>query len=139
MATTLQGFIDELIPVIRDVSDINFVPDDPAATIPNFPAAIVYAESGRSLQRPAGVATYYQNITVAVLTNIPDLPHAHRIITPTLETIIEAIYTKFNAVGFTSVEEIGDINYSFQPTEWGGIDLIGFFLTLQDVKFQRVF
>ena len=139
MATTLQGFIDELIPVIRDVSDINFVPDDPSASLPAFPAAVVYAESGRALQRPAGVATYYHNVTVAVLTNIPDLPHAHRIITPTLETIIEAIFTKFNDIGFTSVEEIGEIGYSFQPTEWGGVELIGFFLTLQDVKFQRVF
>ena len=137
MATTLQGFIDELIPVIRAVSDINFVPDDPSATIPNFPAAVVYADSGRASVGPPEVVTYWHNITVACVTNLLDLPHAHRILTPKIETVIEAIYSAFYTNTFTSLENIASIDYTFQPITWGGVDMIGFFITMQEVKMQR--
>ena len=137
MATTLQTFIDELIPVIRAVSDINFVPDDAPDTIATFPAGVVYPDSGRMALGPPEVTTYHHNIVVAIMTPLVDLAHASRILTPKLEPVVEAIYTAFTNNTFTTLENIASMSYTFQPVEWGGISLVGFFITLEEVKVQR--
>ena len=136
--TTLQGFIDELIPVIRAVADINFVPDDPSEQLPAFPAAIIYTSGGRAVHGPATIATYYANVTIAVVSNVLDLPHAHRIMLPKIEPICEAIITQFHGAGFTGLENIPSMEWTFGASQWGGIDVLGFFITLDDVKYQRI-
>lgn len=136
---TLQSLIDQLTPIVRDVTDINFVPDDPTEEIPTFPACIIYADSGRVLYGAKPDARYYHNIVIAVLTELDSLglPRAHRMITPKLETIADTIYDKIDDGTITDLENIPSMSYTFQPVQWGAFNMFGFFLTLEEVKIRR--
>jgi hypothetical protein len=136
---TLQSVIDQLTPVVRDVTDIAFVPDDPTEEVMSFPACIIYADSGRVEYGAYPDIKYYHNVVIAVLTDLDNLglPLAHRMVTPKLEQIGEAIYDAIDDGTITDIENLPSMSYTFQPIEWGGYPMFGFFLTLEEIKIRR--
>jgi hypothetical protein len=82
---------------------------------------------------------YYHNLVIAVLTELDSigLPLAHRMITPKLEAVAEAIYDGIDDGSITAIENLPQMTYTFQPIEWGAFRMFGFFLTLEDIKIRR--
>ena len=136
---TLEGFLDELIGVVRDVSGIAYAPDDPPSQIATGPAAIVWLTEGRCIIGPAEVATYHHTVRIGLMTALQNTSIANQRILPRIEPVIEAIWNKLksSANGFDNCENIERITYTYGPIEWGGVWQLGAVLDLEEVKIQR--
>lgn len=134
---TLEGFLDELIGVVRDVSGIAFVPDDPPARLASHPAGVVWLTGGRGVVGPPGVATYHHEVRIGLLTAIENTAVANQRILPQIEPVIEAIWTRLTGVGFSNCQNIEDVTYTYGPVQWADIWYFGAIIDLGEVKIQR--
>jgi hypothetical protein len=136
---TLEGFIDELIAVVRSASGIKYAPDDPPASIANDPAAIVWLTDGRSVIGPPELATYHHGVRVGLITSLQDTKIANQRILPKIETVIEAIWNKLRSSsdGFDHCQNIEQITFTYGPIQWADIWYFGALIDLEDVKIQR--
>lgn len=136
---TLEGFLDELIVVVRQASGIRYAPDDPPSSIATDPAAIVWLADGRCTNAPLGVATYLHGIRIGLLTGMANISTANQKILPKIETVIEAILAKWQpgVTGFSNAQTLGAITYTYGPVEWGGVWYFGAVIDLEEVKIQR--
>ena len=131
----LQGFVDEVIALIRAVDGIDFVPDEPQLMPTILPMSTVYASSGRGRHAPAGAMTYWHDVRIAFVGPLDNLEQVNDLITGKLEAIVEAVYD--NLGSYTNAVNIGDFDYTFGPIQWGGMDVYGLMLDFREVKIQR--
>lgn len=134
---TLDGFIGGVITELRTITGINFVPDDPVDNVASWPFAPVTAVNGSAHQGPMGLVTFLHNVQVGLLGPRENITQINQILLPKLETIIQELYGKMNAVGFTDIMTFGDIDYIYGPIEWEGIDMFGLVFTIQNVKIEN--
>ena len=134
---SLEGFLDELIAVVRQASGIRYAPDDPPSQIAASPAAVVWLASGRNIMAPPGVSTSHYGVRVALLTSMDNIATANQVILPRIETVVEAIWRGLTAGRLSNCQNIGQILLSYGPVEWGGVWLFGATIDLEDVKIQR--
>ena len=136
---TLEGFLDELILEVRQASGINFVPDDPPASIANTPAAVIWLADGRASIGPDTVVTYHHRVRIGLLTGIQNIAIANQKILPKIETVIEAVLSKLasSSDGFDNCQNIEATSYTYGPIEWADIWYFGALIDLEDVKIQR--
>ena len=135
----LEGFLDELIAVVRGASGIRYAPDDPPSTLATGPAAIVWLSEGRCVMATPGVATYHYTVRVGLLTAMDNIALANQRILPRIEPVIEAIWDKLRAApGFEDAQNIEQITFTYGPVQWGDIWHFGALIDLEDVKIQRV-
>lgn len=134
---SLEGFVDELIAVVRQASGIRYAPDDPPTQIATDPAAVVWLTSGRNIMAPAGVITYHYTVRVGLLTSMQNIATANQRILPRVEPVIEAIWGRLAASGFANCQNIGQITFTYGPVEWGGVWQFGAVIDLEEVKIQR--
>ena len=137
---SIEGFLDELIPVIRGASGIRYAPDDPPSNIANDPAAIVWLSEGRCEIGPPEVATYHYTVRVALVTSMQNIAVANQRILPKIETVIEAVWDKLRSTTapFTETQNIEQITFTYGPIEWGDVWFFGALMDLENVKSQRV-
>lgn len=136
---SIEGFLDELIPVIRGASGIRYVPDDPPASIANDPAAVVWLAEGRCEIGPPELATYHYGVRVALVTSIQNTAIANQRILPKIETVIEAVWNKLRDTlsPFTEAQNIEAITFTYGPIQWGDVWFFGALIDLEEVKIQR--
>lgn len=134
---SLEGFIDEVIDVVRGASGIRYAPNDPPSTIATDPAAVVWLASGRNIMAPPGVVTYHHGVRVGLMTGMGNIAVANQRILPRIEPVIEAIWGRFLSPGFTHCQNIEQITFTYGPIEWGGVWLFGALIDLEGVKIQR--
>lgn len=134
---SLEGFLDELIAVVRGVSGIAFVPDDPPARLANHPAGVVWLTGGRSVIGPPGVSTYHHDVRLGLMTAIENTAVANQRILPQLEPVIEAIWARLAGSAFTNCQNIGEITYTYGPIQWADVWYFGAIIDLAEVKIQR--
>jgi hypothetical protein len=134
---TLEGFLDELIAVVRDVSGIAFVPDDPPARLASHPAGVVWLTGGRSVIGPPGLATYHHDVRIGLMTAIENTAVANQRILPQIEPVIEAIWTGLTTSAFVNCQNIEGITYTYGPIQWADIWYFGAIIDLEEVKIQR--
>lgn len=134
---TLEGFIDELIGVVRAASGIRYVPDDPPSALATGPAAVVWLTEGRSVMAPPGVVTYHHGVRVGLLTAMQNIAVANQVILPRIETVIEAIWENLSSGGFTQCANIERVTFTYGPVQWGDVWYFGAVIDLEEVKIQR--
>lgn len=134
---SLEGFLDELIDVVRAAGGIRYAPDDPPTQIATDPAAVVWLADGRSLMAPPGVVTYHHGVRVGLLTSMQNIALANQRILPRVEGVIEAIWGALGRSAFTNCQNIGQITFTYGPVEWGGVWQFGAVIDIEDVKIQR--
>lgn len=134
---SLEGFVDEVIAVVRSASGIRYAPDDPPSSLATDPAAVVWLTDGRSLMAPAQVVTYHYGVRVGLLTAMGNIATANQRILPRVEPVIEAIWARLLSPGFTNCQNIGQITFTYGPVEWGGVWMFGAVIDLEEVKIQR--
>lgn len=134
---TLQGFIDAIVTELRTVEGIKYTPSDPPARMAKWPATPVWAVTGACRVEFGQVVNYAHDVRIGLLGPAEDLTRLSRVLTGYLEPIIQNIYGKYVASGFTDIEAMGDISYTFGPIEWGGTLQFGFLLTIHDVMVRN--
>jgi hypothetical protein len=130
---TLQGFIDAVVTELNTISGIKYAPADPPDRLVKWPAAPVWAVTGASRVEFGQVVNYEHDVRIGLLGPAEDLSRLSRVLTAYLEPIIQNIFGKYVASGFTDIEAMGDISYTFGPIEWAGVLQFGFLLTIHDV------
>ena len=140
---TLEGFLDELIGVVRAASGIRYAPDDPPSAIATDPAAVVWVTNGRILPGPwstkadgsmAVALDYHHSVRVGLLTSMQNIALANQRILPKIETVIEAIHA---ARPYANCENIEEVAFTYGPIQWGDVWYFGAIIDLGDVKIQR--
>lgn len=136
---TLDGFLDELIVVVRRVSGINYAPDDPPSKLANHPAAVVWLTEGRANIGPPELATWHHGVRIGLLTSMENIALANQRILPQIEPVVEAIFNKLRSTTapFTNCQNIEQVSYSYGPVQWADVWYFGALIDLEDVKIQR--
>lgn len=140
---TLEGFLDELIGVVRVASGIRYAPDDPPSQIATTPAAIVWLLDSRVIGGPSTIVEYHHTVRVGLLTTMQNIAVANQVILPRIEPVIEAIWQKLLADRFGgNVDGFGGnssqfATYTYGPVQWGEVWYFGAVIDLEDVKIQR--
>lgn len=130
---TLQGFIDDVVTELRTVSGIKYVPGDIPSRLEKWPASPVWAVTGATRIEFEEVVHYTHEVRVGLLGPADDMHKISRVLTGKLEDVIENIYGKYAADGFSDIDAMGDISYTFGPIEWAGSVQFGFLLTIHGV------
>lgn len=136
---SLEGFLDELIGVIRAASGIRYAPDDPPSQIATDPAALVWLTDGLSEPGPQELVTYHHGVRVGLITSMQNIAIANQRILPRIETVIEAIWAKqrHGSAGFENCQDIARITFTYGPIQWGDVWYFGALIDLEEVKIQR--
>lgn len=134
---SLEGFIDELIGVVRAASGIRYVPDDPPSALATGPAAVVWLTDGRSVIGPPEVVTYHHTVRVGLLTAMQNIAVANQGILPKIETVIDAIWSALRGGRLTNCQNIGNVTFTYGPVQWGDVWYFGAVIDIEDVKIQR--
>lgn len=137
MSNGLETILDELIDTVRDVPGIRFAPDDPPSSIANHPAGIVWVTEGRATIGPPELVTYHHGIRIALLTAMQNIAVANQRILPVIEPVIEAVYSRLRLSGFSDIQNIEQISYTYGPVQWGDVWYFGALIDLGEVKIQR--
>ena len=134
MAQTLDGFIDECIAVIRDVSGIETVPDNPVGQVGASPFSTVYTTAGRDRGGPGDKRTSLDDVTIAVMVHQSAMRRWIDTLLPMRESVPQALYDRLNGVeGFTHSQNFNEINVFFGPIDWGEVQMFGWLFTIEQV------
>lgn len=136
---SLEEFIDELIPVIRETAGVRYVPDDPPSSLASEPAAVVWLTTGRIVPGPYSgtqvAVDYHYTVQIGLLTSMQNIALANQRILPKIEPVIEAI---LRARPYANCENIENITFTYGPVMWGSTWYFGAMIELGDVKVVRV-
>lgn len=134
MAQTLAGFIDECLTVIRTVSGLNSIPDNPTNRPGNPPYATIYASTGLDKQGPGAARTSLDGVTIAVLVPLTDMAAWIDLLLPLRETVPQALYDQLVGAGFTHTQNFNEIECSLGPIDWGEVTMFGWLFTIREVN-----
>lgn len=136
---SIDGFLDEVIGVVRAVTGIAYVPDDPPAAIAADPAAVVWLTDGRVVIGPPELATYHHGVRIGLITSMQNTAIANQKILPRIEPVIEAIWNRLRSptTPFVNCQNIEQITFTYGPIQWGDIWYFGALIDLEEVKIQR--
>lgn len=135
----LQGFIDEVLEVLRGLFDNAYIPDNPDIAPGIFPYVTVYMSNGTSKIGPATVLTNLDDPVIAVLVPLDDYGKAVDFLLPYREQIPMALYNWFYIDSQSAhAQHIGeDMTITLGPIDWPGIAIFGYLITLNTVKIQN--
>ena len=135
---TLEAFIDELITVVSGVSGIRSVPNDPPNQIHSTPTVVIYSTIGRAKQAPPDVVTTWDDVTLAVLVPLTDLPRRNAQMLQFRDSVPQAIYTALKDGTLTTMQDMREIEHTYGAVTWGGKEMFGYLFTIKSVKQQNV-
>lgn len=134
MAQTLDGFIDECLTVIRTVSNIGSIPDNPTARPGTTPFSTIYSTTGSDKGGPGAKRTSLDAVTIAVLVSFTSMDRWMDKLLPLRETVPQALYTQLNSTeGFTHTQNFNDISVFLGPVDWGELQMFGWLFTIEQV------
>lgn len=140
----LQGFINEVLEVLRGLDGLNYVPDNPELNPGIWPFVTVYMTNGTSKGTPAGyVQTDLTDVTIAMVVPLEDLAKAVDFLLPYREQIPMALYNHFyrqnNGMNSAHAQHLGEeITLNMSPISWPqGQEMFGYLITLNGVKIQN--
>lgn len=139
----LQGFIDEVLQVLRGLFDYAYTPDNPSINPGTFPYVTVYMANGTSKGEPAGlISKDLTDVVIVIVVPLEDYAKAVNFLLPYREQIPIALYKWFyvdDDGGSAHAQHIGtEINFTMGPIEWPqGQQMFGYLITLSDVKIEN--
>lgn len=138
MADGLIDFMTQVRTVLATVSGLSWVSSSFATgASANWPAATIYAATGRASIGPPELMTTYDDITIAVLT--PFEPFDKRVaqLLPFRESVPLALFAALRAGTFTAAKNFTTIESFFGEIELGGQSWLALTFTLKDRKEQH--
>ncbi len=137
----LQGFINEVIEVLRGLPHLNYIPDTPDINPSAWPYVGVYMTDGITKATPAGlVQTDLNNVTIAMVVPLDDMSKAVEFFLPYREQVPAALIKEFILNNNSDhAQHIGaEITVSMSPIEWPqGQEMFGLLVGLVGVKIQN--
>lgn len=136
---SIEGFLDEVIGIVRAVTGIAYAPNDPPSAIAADPAAVVWLTDGRAEIGPPELATYHYGVRVGLFTSMQNIAIANQKILPRIEPVIEVIWNRLRSATtpFANCQNIEQITFTYGPIQWGDIWYFGALIDLEGVKIQR--
>jgi hypothetical protein len=137
---TLQQVIDEIQADLRTISGIRAAPDEAPEQINLFPFVVAYPGAGRWYSDVPGSKILLASVIVELHVARKDLSrdivaamtYAESVPNKLLYAVAHTSGDRFN----NTVSTLGEINYTFGPLGWGGMDTFGFRWTITGIKLQ---
>lgn len=138
MSSTYQAAIDALSAIIRAVSGVRVVPDDPPDNINIYPFAVVYDGGGQDIFDAPGSRRSLDSLIVEVHFSRKDLQKAIQQAMPLRDTIANAIMDDPTIT--STVDTFESLSRTFGPLAWGdpAVQNVGYRFTLNNVKRRTV-
>lgn len=135
---SLQDAIEWVQEQALDITGVGAAPDNPSELAGSSTLFIVtYPASGEISCASSGWGRDFDNIQVLILTGRGDLSEAMQ----RLEGWPHALARKIQAdpTFNTTVATFENITYQFTETKWGGVDVVGYVMTINRVKTLTTF
>ena len=133
----LKDALKDIVDELQTISGIRRVPDEPPENNEQFPFAVVYPLTGLYTQGPAQLMKGLHNVNIELhVVRKADLAKEFNQVMNLLDTIPWELMKKLNDAEYDNLATIGQIEYTFGPLEWAGVDTIGVTYTIQGVKVE---
>lgn len=128
----LTVLMAEIVAACEAVSGISFAPAHPPDQASHGPFAIVYLSNGEAGIRSSAKVEHRSEITVHVGLALQNMAHADTIVLPLGQKLIKALFQGLYD-GTINPQNFEDIRYVYGPFVWGGMQMFGWSLTLENV------
>ena len=132
----LKDAVAEIIDELQTISGIRRVPDEPPENNDQFPFAVVYPLTGLYTQGPAQLMKGLHSVNIELHVARKDLPRDYATVMDLIDTIPWELMKLLNDGGYSNLATIGQIEYTFGPLEWSGVQTLGVTYTIQNVKVE---
>jgi hypothetical protein len=132
----LKDAVAEIIDELQTISGIRRVPDNPPESNDQFPFAVVYPITGIYTQGPAGLLKALHSVNIELHVARKDLPRDFSVVMDLIDDIPYELQKLLNDGGFSNLATIGEIEYTFGPLSWAGVDTLGVTYTITNVKVE---
>lgn len=144
MTEAIETAVSEIVTVLRSVLDANSVPVNPPEQMSKDTFAVVYPERGSVDVSPIGTRESLHAISIFLLTVRSDLARDIARVKPYIDTISNALLSEMtydsdgNQGGIfnNSIDTFGSLTYQQVSTDYGGVPVIGYQFTMEDVKIK---
>jgi hypothetical protein len=133
----LKEAVAEIVDELQTISGIRRVPDEPPENNDQFPFAVVYPLTGLYTQGPAQLMKGLHSVNIELhVVRKADLAREFGQIMDLFDTIPYELMKLLNDGGYSELDTIGQIEYTFGPLSWSGVETLGVTYTITNVKVQ---
>ena len=132
----LKDAIGDIVDELQTIPGIRRVPDEPPEDNDQFPFAVVYPLTGLYTQGPAQLMKGLHSVNIELHVARKDLPRDYAKVMDLIDTIPWELMKLLNDGGYTNLATIGQIEYTFGPLSWAGVDTLGVTYTITNVKVE---
>ena len=132
----LKEAVAEIVDELQTISGIRRVPDEPPENNEQFPFAVVYPLTGRYTQGPAQLMKGLHSINIELHVARKDLPRDFSLVMDLIDEIPYELMKLLNDGGYSELATIGQIEYTFGPLSWAGVETLGVTYTITNVKVE---
>jgi hypothetical protein len=137
MATeALKDAIAEIVDELQTIQEIRRVPDEPPENNEQFPFAVVYPLTGLYTQGPATLQKGLHSVNIELHVARKDLSRDFVQVMGLIDEIPYQLQKRLNDGEWSNLATIGDIEYTFGPLSWAGVDTLGVTYTITGVKVE---
>jgi hypothetical protein len=135
----LKNTVAEIIDELQTIPGIRYAPDELVENNNDqFPFAVVYPLSGyfNTFTTSAQMKGMH-SINIELHVARKDLPRDFATVMDLIDEIPYQLMKLRHDSGLTHMATFGNIEYSFGPMEWAGVNTIGVTYTITEVKVER--
>ena len=132
----LKDAVAEIVEELQTISGIRRVPNEPPETNDQFPFAVVYPITGLYTQGPAQLMKGLHSVNVELHVARKDLPRDFSVVMELIDEIPFELMKLLNDGGYSNLSTIGQIEYTFGPLSWAGVETLGVTYTITGVKVE---
>ena len=133
----LKEAVAEIIDELQTINGIRRVPNEPPENNDQFPFAVVYPITGLYTQGPAQLMKGLHSVNIELhVVRKADLAREFNQIMDLIDTIPWELMKLLNDGGYSELDTIGQIEYTFGPLSWAGVETLGVTYTITGVKVQ---
>jgi hypothetical protein len=133
----LKDAVADIVDELQTIKGIRRVPDEPPESNDMFPFAVVYPTAGLYTQGPAQLMKGLHSVNIELhVVRKADLAREFNQVMDLIDTIPWELMKLLNDGGYSNLDTIGQIEYTFGPLSWAGEDTLGVTYTINNVKVQ---
>ena len=145
MTQSLVNACSEIVTVLRNTGAFGQVPLNPPSVVSYSEFALVYPSNGNVAIGEVGTRMSLHNISIDILTKNMDIARAFTRIIPIIDIVSHALefqisYDSDDNIGGqfnNSIDTFSRFTYNYiPPTDYGGVPVIGYHCTMEDVKIR---
>lgn len=133
----LKDAVAEIVDELQTITGIRHVPNSIPENNDLFPFAVVYPLTGLYTQGPAQLMKGLHSVNIELHVARKDLPRDFKVVMDLIDEIPYELMKLLKDGGYTNLSTIGDVEYTFGPLSWAGVDTLGVTYTITGVKVER--